>query len=163
MATGTTSTNPDSPVGSSPLRRGGEPALVGWFKEISTIFLRSLSPAGATEFDETQDFDLTDTTNFELYSAASRLQVSRYGRIVEVWGTISCTTAGYIESGTEREFAQLPDGFFPKGLQRIRMPGSGSDDWLLKISTTGRLIASNYSGTQAKGVWMPINHVYRTA
>lgn len=163
MATGTTSTNPDSPVGSSPLRRGGEPALVGWFKEITTIFLRSLSPSGATEFDATQEFDLTDTSNFELYSATSRLQVRRYGRVVEVWGTVACTTAGYITSGTEREFAQIPDGFWPRGVQRIRMPGSGSESWLLKISTTGRLVASNYSGTQATGAWMPINFVYITA
>lgn len=162
MATGTSSAAPDTPVGSSPLRKSALSALVGWLKEISD-FIRSLSPTGATAFDELEDFSLSDTSNFELYSGASRLQVRRYGRVVELWGTVACTTAGYVGSNTERVFATIPDGFRPRGLQRVIMPGANSANWLLKVSANGNLVASNHTGTQPAGAWMPINLTYLTA
>lgn len=162
MATSSTAAGPDTPVASSPIRKGTLPAFVGWFQEIAA-FIRSLSPDGVSAYRETATVNLSDTTNFELYSGQSTIQARREGRVIQIWGTISCTKQDFVTGSTERIFATLPENFRPRGLTASVMAGSSSNTWVLRVTPEGQLIASSYSGSQPPGVWMPINIIFFTA
>lgn len=100
---------------------------------------------------------ILDSTNFGPYTAGNVLRVRREGKMVSLTGTWGVKTAGYIESGANRVFAQLPNGFRPKERVIVVMQGSSTTHYTMTIDTDGKVSASRCSGNQIANYWMPIS------
>jgi len=132
MATSTTARNPDTPVGSSPLVKNGQPRLVGWFQEISSVFLASLSPAGADVYD-------TGWKNITLNSGfvtSSYTPVwAREGKHLELRGGIAPSSGGFPTSGVDVGTV----GFTPPYELLGTVSGPGEITGKVRITAAGRM------------------------
>lgn len=162
MATGNNAAAPDSPVGSSPLRKGSMPAIAGWFKEVSD-FIRSLSPAGSTKFEERIDLSITDTGIFDYFSGNARFGADRKGKSIVVYGDLLCTNPAAISGLEGAQFGQLPDDFRPIYQRRELAQGYDTGTVLITASVDGSLKASRYSGPTVGSIWLPVDLTFHTA
>lgn len=94
---------------------------------------------------------------FALYTAGTPARVIKDKGTVTLSGTLTCTTANYITSATQRTMLTLPVKFRPNRHVTQVCQGSGNERWHLEIGTNGNVMASRYSGTQANNVWLPFN------
>lgn len=162
MATGNNAAAPDSPVGSSPLRKGSMPALAGWFKEVAD-FLRSLSPAGASKYEERTDLSITDTRNFDYFSGNAKFGVDRKGKSIEVYGDLLCSNTAAITGTEGLQFGQLPDDCRPIYQRRQTNMSFGNGTVMVTANVDGSLKASRYTGPANPTVWIPIDLTFHTA
>lgn len=160
MATSMDSVAPPAPTKSSII--SGAKTLWQWLGETPT-WIRSLSPNGVGSYGSSVKLELGDTANFALYSSTSLFMAKRQGKIVNVFGTISCTKADHITGITRRIFANLPQEFQPSYSQYVVMHGGDADTWLLTVLPNGEISASRYSGTQIAGVFLPFSITYITS
>lgn len=100
---------------------------------------------------------ILDSTNFGPYSPGNVLRVRREGKVVSLTGTWAVKTAGYIEPGNSRVFAEVPVGYRPKDRVITVMQGSGTTHYTMIIGTDGKISASRCSGSQNSNYWMPIS------
>lgn len=100
---------------------------------------------------------ILDSTNFQPYTSGNVLRVRREGKVVSLTGTWGVKTAGYIESASNRIFAQVPNGFRPKDRVITVMQGSGTTHYTMTVGTDGKISAARCSGSQQANYWMPIS------
>lgn len=162
MATGNNAAAPDSPVGSSPLRKGSMPALAGWFKEVSD-FLRSLSPSGAATFAERVDISITDTRNFDYFSGNAKFGADRLGKSVVLYGDLLCTSSAAISGVEGAQFGQLPEGFRPIYQRRQLAQGYDTGTVMITVNVDGSIKASRYTGPSVNSIWIPVDLTFHTA
>ncbi len=106
------------------------------------------------------------TSSFKNYNneTTNRPRYRKIGDIVSIIGCVS-PTSNIEGSGTGVEIFTLPAGYRPTGLGRTQIcQGSGSNKWLLNISTGGVVTFARY-GTNAFATctpdnWLPFNMTF---
>ena len=141
-----------------------------WHPDESTSFVYTSNLAtmassienrvGAYVYNATGTATATNTSNFGPYTSGNVIRAERNGKYVSITGTWACTTAGYLQTTTDRLFGNLPAGFRPKSQFTQLMQGSGYTSWLLTVTSSGELRAARASGTQGANYWMPISITY---
>ena len=161
---------------------GGYECAIDMYKDVSTAETRSKIKLSADEIeitggslildgsitlgDKSMDTGWTNVTPeepFTRYStdANSTVRYRRVNKIVDVRGAVKPIQA--IDGGTDNYLIfTLPSGYRPSGQICVTCQGSGTNTWLLTITSSGQVRFSRYNNgsgyvSAPSGAWLPFN------
>lgn len=138
--------------------------LIGGNVELGGIYRPTYNGDSLALYSDIADsgwIALSLNSQFTTYSDGPAPRVRRIGKMVELIGTVTCTSS--ITGGvTEHTMFTLPDGYHPKYERVFICQGSSTNIWNLRVKTNGAVSFSRYrsgdtySATRTD-TWLPFN------